>query len=102
MKCVPIGIAPVNEAISSGGGDDQRAKLVAEAFARQLVRQLGPPPPGVRIAVDRISDEQTNPYCAVCYYDEHDANAVQYAWRCEDHMPLDWDETARAELTDKK
>lgn len=105
MKCVVIGTAPLNEVIAFAElGDEVRAKKAAEVFARQVVRHAGPPPLGVRITVDRVPDpdRQRHVYCAVCYYDEANEQAVDYAFRCEDEAPLQWDDVARAELVDEQ
>lgn len=101
MKRVVIGPAPLNEVVPVARMGI-RARRAAEVFARQLVRHLGPPPPGVRVTVDRVGDGQRTVYCAVCYYDDANERALEYAWRCEDEAPLEWDEIAQVELGDEE
>jgi hypothetical protein len=101
MKRVVIGPAPLNEMVPLAKKGRVVARKAAEVFARQLLRQLGAPPPGVHVAVGRVRDGQRTVYCAVCFYDDADERALEYAWRCEDQAPLNWDEIARAELGDK-
>jgi hypothetical protein len=97
MKRVVIGPTPLNEAASMGRSRDI-GRRVAEIFARQLVRLLGAPPRGANVTVEKIRHGRRNVYCAVCNYDETDDRAFEYAYRCEDEAPLEWDEVARDEL----
>jgi hypothetical protein len=73
--------------------------LECKAFANQLVRILGPPPEGASLQVKSFPHD-FGTYCeVVCWYDENNDKAAEYAYRCESECPANWDEEAREELT---
>ena len=99
MEFLVIGTAPAKEIVPSAKPYQATlGKRVAEVFAKQVIRHLGSPPPGVRITVERIRYGSRSLYCAVCYYDPADGHAAEYAWRCETDVPTRWDQAARLEL----
>lgn len=99
MEFAIIGSVPVQELALSAPPDEERlVKRAAEVFARQVVRQLGEPPAGVEIKVERVGTAESTLYCAVCYYDATSDAALDYAWRCSSETPRYWDFISRREL----
>ena len=63
-----------------------------ERFIELLRKTFGDEPDGARLAV-KWFDHEFGAYCeVVCWYDTEDEKARDYAFRCENEMPLTWEE----------
>lgn len=96
---VNIGPVPCEEDCAQVGQDGYSAKAVAECrrFIGLLRKTFGEEPPGARLAI-KWFDHDFGPYCEViCYYDTEIEESREYAFRCENEMPLTWEGGRREE-----
>ena len=100
MDYTSIGCSPVHESCAQLNTDDytERARRECRALIRQLIRMYGEPPPGARLAIKSCPHDLGTYYEVVCYFDPADADALDYAYRCEDGLPEHWDEAASEQL----
>lgn len=90
---VCIGPVPCDEDCAQVGQDGYREKAVAECrkFIALLRKTFGEEPFGARLAI-KWFDHDFGPYCeVVCYYETEIEEAREYAFRCENEMPLTWE-----------
>jgi hypothetical protein len=65
-------------------------------FIDLIRRVLGPEPGSARLAI-KTFDHDYGPYVeVVCYFDDQDEAAVEYAFKCESEAPSKWDSQSRA------
>jgi hypothetical protein len=99
---IDIGSSPPEENCAQVGTDDYypRARRECRAYIALLRRTLGDEPPGASLAIKSNEHDFGTYLSVVCYYDpEHEA-AIDYAFRCESEGPQEWDEAAKAELSE--
>jgi len=97
---IDVGSAPTEESCAQVGtqGYYDQARRECRAYINQLRRTFGPEPDGARLSM------KTNPHdfgtylSVVCYYDSSKPESVEYAFRCENSSPAEWDKAARREL----
>lgn len=99
--CVYIGSTPSDESCQQVGMpsyDAAIARRECRAFINQLRRVFGEEPDGaeLRVKVER-HDFGSYPE-VVCYYDDENAEATEYAYKCEGDCPTNWDLPAIVEL----
>lgn len=96
---IDIGPTPTEEECTGVGqpGYEERARLECRVFLDQIRRQLGPEPPGARLAIKRNPHDFGDYLDVVCYFDGTDQAAMDYAFSCEAAVDR-WDATAKREL----
>ena len=101
MDHLDLGSAPAEEDCAQLGVNDDypvRAKRECRALVNQLRRLCGEPPPGARFRIMANPHDFGTYYSVVIDFDAHDADAVAYAYRCDEASPSKWDAPARLEL----
>ena len=101
MDHLDLESAPSDEDCAQLGVDDNyavRAKRECRALINQFKRICGEPPPGVRFQVKANEHDFGTYYSVVVNFDPDDAEAVAYAYRCDEESPDQWDMAARLEL----
>lgn len=99
-----IGGSPTDEHCAQVGQPDYYEKGRAEcvAFKHQLVRAFGEEPDGAHLAVKSFPHDFGNYLEVICYFDDDNEKAREYAFRLEGNTPALWDEEAKAELSRPK
>lgn len=101
MMSVELGPVPVNENCQQVGTpnyDHDRARKECEVFRDLIRRTVGEEPAGARLVVKDQYHDFGNYYEVVCKFDENNTPAEDYAFRCEEEAPVNWDEQAKKEL----
>jgi hypothetical protein len=101
MEYLDLGCAPANEDCAQVGVHvdyPERARRECRALIGQLIRICGEPPPGVRLRVKANEHDFGTYYSVVVEYNGHDETGADYAWRCDENAPGEWDDEARREL----
>ena len=101
MDHLDLGSVPSDEDCAQVGVDDNypvRAKRECRALINQLKRACGEPPPGARFRIMANPHDFGTYYSVVIDFDPEDAEAVAYAYRCDEESPREWDMAARLEL----
>jgi hypothetical protein len=75
-----------------------RARKEAKALIAQLRRTLGPEPDGARLSTKSHQHDFGSYLTVVCFFDPAIPAAADYATRCDDGCPQEWDDAARQEL----
>lgn len=100
LDSMNIGASPVEEDCAQVGSNDyyERSRKECRAFAGQLLRQFGEPPPLARLTVKRFP-HNFGEYREVCVvFDDEDKEGLEYALKLERNTPMKWDAEARKEL----
>ncbi|MEX3929771.1 hypothetical protein AB4Y36_38170 [Paraburkholderia sp. BR10936] len=97
---VYIGASPASEHCAQVGTADysSHARLQCRAFINLIRRELGDEPEGARLGIKGESHEFGTYYEVVCWYDDEDAAATNYAYDAERSAPDMWDAAALEEL----
>lgn len=88
-----IGSTPCDEPCAQVGAEDYYARSMKEckAFIDLIRRKLGPEPNNARLAVKAFPHDFGTYHEVVCYYDDEDEKATEYAFKCEDDAPSKWE-----------
>lgn len=99
---VTLSSVPINEEASQLGWPDfgVLVRLECRVFIWQIERQLGPVPQGAKLYTHREPYDGDPYYEVAVRYDEDDDTAREWAYRCEEEIPTEWDAEARAELAE--
>ena len=97
---VSIGPAPCDEDCAQVGQKDYRERAVEECtrFIKLLRKTFGDEPEGAHLAIKCFDHDFGSYYEVVCWYEKEDQKAREYAFRCENEMPLTWDGDRREQL----
>ena len=97
---ITIGSSPSSEDCAQVGTDNYEAQSRQEcqAFIAQLRRQFGTEPMLSRLSIKTFPHDFGSYQEVVCYYDDEDEEARDYAFRLESETPEYWDEEAKKEL----
>ncbi|MFN6965191.1 MAG: hypothetical protein ACK4S4_15705 [Pyrinomonadaceae bacterium] len=97
---VDIGPSPTAEDCAQVGSDDyyERARRECRVFIDQLRRQFGDEPCSASLSVRSYPHDFGTYYEVVCYFDDDDDEAVEYAYKLESETPEHWDADARVAL----
>ena len=90
-----IASAPYDEPcvqVNSQGDYHEDMKAECRRFMELIRKKLGPEPPGARLAVKSNPHDFGTYYDVVCYYEDGDEEAANYAYRCEGDTPRTWDD----------
>jgi hypothetical protein len=95
-----IGPCPTGEESASVGDVNyiDRATRECGAFARQIIRQLGPLPDGVTLYAQTSEHELGSYLEMVAGYNEERRFHVEFIRKVEQGTPVSWDDEAKAEL----
>ncbi len=98
---VDIGSVPAAEDCEVQGPnyDVRKAKFECNTFIHQLRRMFGDEPEGARLKIKGNPHDFGTYYEVVCYYDDENEVAADYAFQCENEMPEHWDDKAQIELS---
>jgi hypothetical protein len=97
---ISIGPVPCDEDCAQVGQENYREQAIKECerFIELLRKTFGDEPGGARLAI-KWFDHDFGSYCeVVCWYDTKDEKARDYAFRCENEMPLTWEGGRREQL----
>lgn len=94
---INIGSTPCNEDCAQVGTENysSRAREECRRFIEAIRETLGDEPEGAQLAVKAFSHDFGTYYEVVCWYDEDNAEAEEYAFKCESDAPTDWPEGFR-------
>lgn len=89
---ISIGSTPAEESCECVGPNCDYDKMRAECrrFIDAIRVTLGPEPDGAQLRVKGFPHDFGTYYEVVCYYEEENETAVDYAFRCESDAPLTW------------
>lgn len=95
-----IGPTPADESCEQVGTSDYnplRAIKECQIFARQIIREFGPPPKGARVYV--YTSNNLDPYREVAVeFDDQFPDSVEYAFKVEGEVSQKWDAESLEEL----
>ena len=107
---IDIGSSPAEEDCAQVGSPDyyKRARTECARFIELIRKTLGPEPEGAQLSVKSNPHDFATYYSVVCYFEEDDEEARNYAFRCEAEAPARWDtngsepakQTVRAKICD--
>jgi hypothetical protein len=75
-----------------------RARKECRAYINQLRRVVGAEPEGARFSIKSHPHDFGNYLTVVVYFDSDNEAARQYAIRCDEGTPKEWDDAAKQEL----
>jgi hypothetical protein len=89
-----IGSTPCNEDCAQVGAHDYTERAVPECrrFIEVIRAKLGPEPEGARLAVKAFPHDFGTYHEVICYFEDSNPVAVEYAFKCESEAPATWDE----------
>jgi hypothetical protein len=87
-----LGPTPCNEPCAQVGEDDYTARAFAECrrYIECIRKMLGNEPDGARLGIKAFPHDFGNYHEVVCYYDDDNEEAVNYAFKCESDGPKTW------------
>lgn len=96
---ITVGPSPYDEPCAQLGEPNYTAAARAECrrFIEAIAAKLGPPPKGALLAVKGFPHEYGTYYEVVCYFDDADEAATEYACACESKAPATWSDTDRVD-----
>ena len=91
---INIGQTPPGEPCTQVGKDDYlpKAKAECQRYIQKLRSFLGPEPFGARLGIKSFAHDFGQYVEVVCYYDNDNREAREYAFNCESEGPETWDE----------
>lgn len=89
---VDIGSTPSGEDCAQVGSEDYEriGRAECQRFIECIRKVVGTEPPGASLAVRGNPHDFGTYYEVVCYYDDGDLPAMEYAYRCEAEAPEYW------------
>jgi len=90
---IDIGSAPAEEDCAQVGSPDYHARARPECirFIDLIRKVLGPEPEGATLQVKSNPHDFGSYLSVVCYFDDDNEAASDYAYRCESDGPTTWD-----------
>jgi hypothetical protein len=101
MDHIDLGSAPADSRCAQLGADDDyesRARRECRALIHQFKRGCGEPPSGTFSRIMANPHDFGVYYSVAVHFDPNDADAVAYAYRCDEEAPSEWDTAARLEF----
>ena len=91
---ISIGPTPGDEDCQQLGQDydEQKARAECDRFLALIKKVVGEEPTGATLAVKTQPHDFGCYLEVVCYYDDNDEEAVEYAFRCEEDAPTEWEQ----------
>jgi hypothetical protein len=89
---ISIGSVPCNEDCAQVGQSDYMDKSRKECnrFIELIRKALGEEPGGARLAIKGFPHDFGTYHEVVCWYDDNNTAATDYAFRCESDSPQNW------------
>ncbi|MDZ4858053.1 MAG: hypothetical protein SGI88_03650 [Candidatus Hydrogenedentes bacterium] len=89
-----LGASPSDEKCAQVGDANYRENAVKEcqAYIQAIRNVCGPEPEGARLSYRSFPHDFGPYYEAVCYYDEDNQAAVDYAFMCDEKAPPTWED----------
>jgi len=89
---INIGSTPFGEDCIQVGNSDYQGAMKAECrrFLELIEKVCGPPPEGASLAVKGFSHDFGSYYEVVCYFDDENQEAAEYAYWVESNAPEFW------------
>lgn len=101
-----ISSSPAEEDCVQVGEDNYRRNALREcmAFKKALCKKLGEPPKGAELAIKAFPHDFGTYHEVVCYFDDNNKEAFEYALKCESDFPMTWAEvgTTRKDVLEGK
>lgn len=90
---ITLGTAPVGEESAQLGDPDYRHKVrdEAERYTTLLRKMFGEEPEGAKLALKGFSHDFGTYHEVVCYYDDENEVAEEYALNIECNLPEYWE-----------
>lgn len=97
-----IAESPADETCAGVGSIDypERSRAECKALIGQLRRELGEEVASAKLGVKSFPHDFGEYRQVVCYFDDQDEPAMEYAYKCEAKLPERWDEQAKQELAE--
>ena len=95
-----ISCSPASESCAQVGTENYEVQSGREcrALIAQLRRQFGTEPMLARLSIRSFPHDFGSYKEVVCYYDDEDEEARDYAFRLESELPEFWDDEAKFDL----
>lgn len=92
-RYIELGSAPANEDCVQVGSEDyaERAAKECREYIGLIRRFCGVEPDGAVLKIKAFPHDFGAYYEVVCWYDEDNEEAGNYAWRVEKEAPTTWD-----------
>lgn len=89
-----IGSSPIEEDCAQVGSENyaERAKEECRRFIELIRKKVGEEPYGASLAVKGFNHDFGRYYEVVCYFEDTNEEAINYAFKCETETPLRWEE----------
>ena len=99
-----IGSSPAEEDCAQVGTDNYReiARKECKAYIDQIRRQLGDEPEGAFLAIKSFPHDFGSYLEVVCFFDDNNEIASNYAFKCESETWPNWDAIAKESLAINK
>jgi hypothetical protein len=99
---VEYGTTPSGEDCAQVGSENFTANARKECimFIKQIRRTFGVEPEGATLSIKSSNHDLGTYYDVVCYFDDNNEVASDYAYRIDNELPEYWDEEAKKELSD--
>lgn len=93
MDYLTLGSTPPEEDCAQVGQPDynERSQRECKRFIALLRRTFGPEPEGARLAIKLFPHDFGSYREVVCYYENNNPKAIEYAFRCESETPATWE-----------
>lgn len=90
---IEIGSTPAEEDCAQLGEPDYEKKATEEMrrFIELIRKDLGPEPDGAKLAIKWFPHDFGHYGEVVCYFDEDNKKARDYAFKCEAEAPSKWE-----------
>ena len=91
---IVIGSTPCGEECAQLGTEGYYKKAMAESkrFIQLLRKTFGDEPFGALLAIKAFDHDFGTYHEVVCYFQDDNEEAMNYAYRCENETPETWDE----------
>jgi len=91
---LPIGSSPCEENCAQVGSPNYREQAFDECmrFITLIREKLGQEPKGAELRIKSFPHDFGSYYEVVCYYDENNEEAINYAYNCEANAPIKWED----------
>ena len=93
---ISIGPAPCDEDCVQVGDSDyeKKAKEECRRFIELIRKHLGSEPDSTKakLSIKGFDHDFGRYYEVVCWYDEDNKEAIDYAYKCESNAPSSWDD----------
>ena len=92
---ISIGPVPAEESCQQVGTpsyDSHAARAECVRFIDAIRKEIGPEPEGARLGIKSNPHDFGTYLDVVCYFEDDNPAAVEYAYRCESDAPTTWAE----------